>query len=418
MRLGLGRVAPVVARHVHRIGQRGRHLDERPEVGAAIFDNDDVVAPSSDRRLASAEPAEPEPTMTKSASSRTCMSRLVRSAAKAGAFLLARRGGGAGPRRRQRHQESGHGLLGRPCQNIASCPNRGSCAKLAATDPGARPFHAPRPSPHRRRARPPCRVDRARLGRLPADDPAHQRLPRPLRADQRPNSTCGEEERRRRCFGGSGRLVTAIEEAKARTKNWLLVDGGDQFQGSLFYNYYKGDASAEMMNKMGYDAMTVGNHEFDDGPEVLREFVDAVEFPLLMSNADISGEPLLADAIQKSAVIEKGGEQIGLIGLTPVDTPELASPGPNVIFTPPDDAVQAEVDRLTAEGVNKIIVLSHSGYSVDQRVAEATTGVDVIVGGHTNTLLATWRGRPGPTRRWWARPRSCRPTPTASTWAS
>lgn len=195
------------------------------------------------------------------------------------------------------------------------------------------------------------------------------------------------------CFGGSGRLMTAISEARARTDNSILVDGGDQFQGTLFYTYYKGALAAEMMNQMGYDAMTVGNHEFDDGPEVLRGFMDAVEFPVLMSNADVSGEPLLADKMAKSTVIERGGERLGLIGLTPQDTDELASPGPNVIFTDPVQAVQGEVDKLTAMGVNKIIVLSHSSYAVDQKVAAETTGVDVIVGGHSNTLLSNTNDR-------------------------
>jgi 5'-nucleotidase/UDP-sugar diphosphatase len=191
-----------------------------------------------------------------------------------------------------------------------------------------------------------------------------------------------------KCFGGSARLVTAIEAAKARTNNYILVDGGDQFQGTLFYTYYKGALAAEMMNKMGYDAMTVGNHEFDDGPEVLRGFMDAVNFPVLMSNADVSGEPMLAGVLQKSVVIERGGEKLGLIGLTPQDTNELSSPGDQIIFTDPAGAVQAEVDKLTEMGVNKIIVLSHSGYATDIRVAENTTGVDVIVGGHTNTYLS------------------------------
>lgn len=212
------------------------------------------------------------------------------------------------------------------------------------------------------------------------------------------DSPCSAEENTAgECFGGSARLVTAIEEAKARSNNWILVDGGDQFQGTLFYTYYKGALAAEMMNKMGYDAMTVGNHEFDDGPEVLRGFMDAVDFPVLMSNADYSGEPLLADKLAKSVIIERGGERLGLIGLTPIDTDELSSPGPNVIFTDPVGAVQAEVDLLTAEGVNKIIVLSHSGYNVDQRVAAETTGVDVIVGGHDNSLLSnTIEGARGP----------------------
>lgn len=203
------------------------------------------------------------------------------------------------------------------------------------------------------------------------------------------DSGCSSEDNAEgKCFGGSARLVTAVTEARARSNNSILVDGGDQFQGTLFYTYYKGKLAAEMMNKLGYDGMTVGNHEFDDGPEVLRGFMDAVNFPVVMSNADVSGEELLAGKLQKSAILERGGEKIGLIGLTPEDTDELASPGDNVTFSDPVAAVQGEVDALTAQGVNKIIVLSHSGYSVDKRVAAETTGVDVIVGGHSNTLLS------------------------------
>jgi 5'-nucleotidase len=199
------------------------------------------------------------------------------------------------------------------------------------------------------------------------------------------------------CFGGTGRLVSAVAEARARSNNSILVDGGDQFQGTLFYTYYKGKVAAEMMNKLGYDGMTVGNHEFDDGPEVLAGFMDAVKFPILMSNADVSAEPALAGKLMKSTVIERGGEKLGLIGLTPQDTHELASPGKNVTFSDPVAAVQGEVDRLTAEGINKIIVLSHSGYEVDKRVAAETTGVDVIVGGHDNSLLSnTIEGAKGP----------------------
>lgn len=203
------------------------------------------------------------------------------------------------------------------------------------------------------------------------------------------DSGCSSEDNAEgKCFGGSARLVTAVTEARARSNNSILVDGGDQFQGTLFYTYYKGKLAAEMMNKLGYDGMTVGNHEFDDGPEVLRGFMDAVNFPVVMSNADVSGEELLAGKLQKSAILERGGEKIGLIGLTPEDTDELASPGDNVTFSDPVAAVQGEVDALTEQGVNKIIVLSHSGYSVDKRVAAETTGVDVIVGGHSNTLLS------------------------------
>ena len=208
------------------------------------------------------------------------------------------------------------------------------------------------------------------------------------------DSGCSVEDNNEgKCFGGAARLVTAIADARARTNNSILVDGGDQFQGSLFYTRYKGKAAAEMMNTLQYDGMTVGNHEFDDGPEVLRAFMDAVEFPVLMSNADVSAEPLLADTLKKSVVIERGGRKIGLIGLTPEDTFDLSSPGKNITFSDPAAAVQGEVDKLSADGVDIIVVLSHSGYGVDLAVAEATTGVDVIVGGHSNTLLSNTNER-------------------------
>ncbi len=196
-----------------------------------------------------------------------------------------------------------------------------------------------------------------------------------------------------KCFGGTARLVTAVEAARARAENSILVSGGDQFQGTLFYTYYKGKLAAEMMNKLGYDAMTVGNHEFDDGPEVLRGFMDALNFPVVMSNADFSAEPLLAGKLQKSTVIDVNGTLVGFIGLTPQDTGDLASPGKNINFTDPSEAVQHQVDALTTAGVGIIIVLSHSGYLVDQEVAANTTGVDIIVGGHSNTYLSNTSDR-------------------------
>ena len=203
-------------------------------------------------------------------------------------------------------------------------------------------------------------------------------------------SPCTEKDAAEsKCLGGVARLVTAVKDARGRHSNVLLLDGGDQFQGSLFYNQYKGAVSAEFMNQMGYDAMTVGNHEFDDGPQELLNFINAVKFPIVMSNADLSREGLLKDKISKSTVIEKNGEKIGIVGLTPLDTPEIASPGPNVIFTPPLDAAQAEIDRLTAEGVNKIILLSHSGYELEKELAAKLKGVDVVVGGHSHTYLSS-----------------------------
>ncbi len=203
------------------------------------------------------------------------------------------------------------------------------------------------------------------------------------------NSGCGAEDNAEgKCFGGIARLVTAIEAAKAASDNVLLVDGGDMSQGTLFFQFYRGTLAAEMMNKLGYDAMAVGNHEFNNGPEGLLEYAKAADFPMLMANADLSGEGELSGEIQKSVVIEKAGERIGLIGLTPTNNDELSSPGPNITFSDPSAAVQAEVDAMTADGVNKIILLSHSGFATDLAIAASTTGIDVIVGGHTNTFLS------------------------------
>jgi len=203
------------------------------------------------------------------------------------------------------------------------------------------------------------------------------------------NSTCPPSDNDAgECFGGAARLATAIATVRAQADASILVDAGDQFQGSLFYTRYKGQAAAEIMNRLGYDAMAVGNHEFDDGPDTLRRFAEAVRFPLLMANADMSGEPALAKVVSGSAVVERGGRRIGLIGVTPVDNPELASPGRGIAFLDPVPAVQAEVDRLAARGVTQIVLLSHSGLDVDRRIASETTGVDVIVGGHSHTLLS------------------------------
>jgi 5'-nucleotidase len=95
-------------------------------------------------------------------------------------------------------------------------------------------------------------------------------------------------------------------------------------------------------------------------------------------------------------VLEVGGERIGIVGLTTLETPEIASPGPNVNFLPYDSA-QEEIDALTEQGINKIILLTHTGYDEDQAVAGSLTGVDVIVGGHSHTLLSnTEEGAAGP----------------------
>ena len=203
------------------------------------------------------------------------------------------------------------------------------------------------------------------------------------------DSTCeGDDVAENKCFGGSARLLNAIKAARDGADNPILVDGGDQFQGTLFYTTYKGKVAAELMNDLGYEAMTVGNHEFDDGPKVLTGFIKAVQFPVLLANADVSKESELADVVKRSVVIEKKGEKIGLLGVSPADTGELSSPGKMISFSDPVAALKTEVKALTDQGVNKIILLSHSGYKEDQRIAAEVPGIDIIVGGHSHSLLS------------------------------
>jgi len=202
------------------------------------------------------------------------------------------------------------------------------------------------------------------------------------------NNCSAKNNAKGKCFGGTARLISAIEDARSRHSNTILLDGGDQFQGTLFYNLYKGKVAAEMMNKLGYDGMAVGNHEFDDGPETLRAFMDSVNFPVLMANANVHMEPELKDKLQKSTTLYRNNQKIGLIGVVTEDVVEISSPGDNIIFTDAVAAVQSEVDFLTEAGVNKIILLSHSSYEIDKMIAANTTGVDVIVGGHDNAYLS------------------------------
>ena len=201
------------------------------------------------------------------------------------------------------------------------------------------------------------------------------------------DSTCSDEDNAAgECFGGIARLITAIEQERtAAGDSVLLLDAGDQFQGSLFFNQYGGDLAAEFMSQLDYDAMAVGNHEFDKGPEGLAEFLEDVSFPVLSANIDVSQNNLLSGRIGKSVVLEAGGAQYGVVSALAEDTAETSSPGDTVVFSSAVDAVQAEVDRLTEEGVKNIILLTHVGFNADQRLAAALTGVDMIIGGHSHT---------------------------------
>ncbi|PWJ83821.1 5'-nucleotidase [Pseudaminobacter salicylatoxidans] len=212
-----------------------------------------------------------------------------------------------------------------------------------------------------------------------------------IESNNKYESTCSaEEEAKDECIGGAARLVTAIaqERKKLEGENVLLLNGGDNFQGSLFYTTYKGQAEAEFLNQMKFDAMTVGNHEFDDGEDALAPFLDVIKFPVLSANVQASAAAKVGDRIKPSVVIEVGGQKIGIIGAVTTETPEIASPGPNITIEDDIKTITAEVEKLKAEGVNKIIALTHVGYPRDKEMIAKIPGVDVVVGGHTHSLLS------------------------------
>jgi 5'-nucleotidase/UDP-sugar diphosphatase len=190
------------------------------------------------------------------------------------------------------------------------------------------------------------------------------------------------------CFGGLARRVAKVKALRAAKQNVILLDAGDQFQGTLFYNRYKGDEAKAAMNLMRYDAMAVGNHEFDNGPANLARFVRGVDFPVLSANIDASQDSNLAGALAPYTILNVNGERIGVVGYTTEETSFLSSPGPTIRFLPIEAAVKKAVKELEAQGVNKIVAVSHAGLGRDMQVAAQVDGIDVIVGGHTHTLLA------------------------------
>lgn len=207
------------------------------------------------------------------------------------------------------------------------------------------------------------------------------------------DSTCSaEEEGKNECFGGAARLLTAINQTrdalKAEGKNVLLLNAGDNFQGSLFYTTYKGTVEAEMLNAMKFDAMTVGNHEFDDSEDGLAGFLDKVQFPVVTANVVAAAASKIGDRVKPSIVLEVGGQKIGIVGAVANDTAELATPGPNITIAEDVAKISEQVQKLKQDGVNKIIALTHVGYPRDLEFIAKIPDVDVVVGGHSHTLLS------------------------------
>ncbi|AUG52791.1 bifunctional metallophosphatase/5'-nucleotidase [Thalassospira marina] len=202
------------------------------------------------------------------------------------------------------------------------------------------------------------------------------------------NSCDAKGETEGKCFGGYARLATAIRDARAQGGNTVVLDAGDQFQGSLFYTTYKGDLTAELMGMVGYDAMTIGNHEFDDGPENLVRFIENNKTPIVSSNLVAGPASPLHDKVKPYTILEAGGQKIGVIGLTTEETPEVSSIGPDLTFMKSEEALRIAVAKLKLEGIDKIIVLGHDGSYRDFEIAKRVDGIDVIVGGHDHLLFS------------------------------
>ncbi|MEO1640216.1 MAG: 5'-nucleotidase C-terminal domain-containing protein [Pseudomonadota bacterium] len=205
------------------------------------------------------------------------------------------------------------------------------------------------------------------------------------------DSTCNPEDNAAgECFGGVARVITKINELREELagENVIVLDAGDQYQGSLMYTTYKGDVEAEFAEIIGFDAMAVGNHEFDDGDEGLRKLTDNVSFPIVSGNIDVSSSNVLAGKVENHVVLEVGGQRIGIISALAVDTVETSSPSDAVIFTDEVESLSADVATLEADGVDKIIALTHVGVNKDMMIAEQVAGVDAVVGGHSHTLFS------------------------------
>ncbi|KAM9842936.1 snake venom 5'-nucleotidase-like [Aulostomus maculatus] len=192
------------------------------------------------------------------------------------------------------------------------------------------------------------------------------------------------------CFAGVARRFTKVSEIRRKEKNVLFVDAGDQFQGTVWFNFYKGAEAAHFMNKLGYDAMAFGNHEFDNGVDgLIQPFLQNVNCSVV--NANIKPDQTLAAKFtgyyQPYTILPVGSERVAVVGYTTAETPYLSQPGPHLKFEDEVESLQVQVDKLETLGYDKIIALGHSGFDVDQEIAKKVRGVDIVIGGHTNTFL-------------------------------
>lgn len=188
--------------------------------------------------------------------------------------------------------------------------------------------------------------------------------------------------------GGIAKATTVIAAARKRNPDALLLHGGDVLQGDLFFNFTFGVPELQWMAAMRFDAMTVGNHEFDPGPEALagilaQGFAEG-SVPLLSANAGNLGS--LAPFVRPSILKDAGGVKVGIFGLTVPDDP-MCQNAPVTLDPNLAAVATGQVRALRAAGAEVVVLLSHLGLSYDTDVAEAVDGIDVIVGAHDHYTL-------------------------------
>ena len=199
------------------------------------------------------------------------------------------------------------------------------------------------------------------------------------------------------CIGGLARTKTIVDRLRAKHKNSIFLNAGDNFQGSFWYNLLRYNVTSYFLNKFRADATVIGNHEFAHRVGGLIPFINMLESPIVVANLNDHYEPQIQGLYKKSVIVERAGRKIGIIGVIFRETGDVANVG-ELRFTDEVTAIQEEATVIRRQGVNIIIVLSHCGLERDREIAMQTGDyVDIIVGGHSHSFLySNADSAPGP----------------------
>lgn len=191
--------------------------------------------------------------------------------------------------------------------------------------------------------------------------------------------------------GGSVRMLQATAAIRQEAAPVLLLDAGDQTQGSLYSTEHGSAIIKDTLDSLGYQAFVPGNHDFDNGCDALLDLAKNMRTPIIAANFNFAPSLKGAPSIAPWLITQVAGRKVGIVGLTNPETPILSTPCKEARFTAPEPALRAAVTTLSKEGVDIIVVLSHLGFGWDKELARSISGVDIIVGGHSHSLLSNAR---------------------------